>query len=206
MSDPMGVVELPAGIRLENGTAGRRRIRDAPDSDRSATSQAELIEPTMQEALKVQLSLEARRRLEPLLNALCHIPAPEPLRAVRAHEMIGNIETPAVLQGLVKSAAGARRKREQKDSLERPNKQASPRAVDTPCANVVRYAMRPVRANNGSIFVCLRPFSLLREKADFPVPGSVAVAAIRLQRLPAAMRSYGPPASSGKAIHCAPWR
>jgi WD40 repeat protein len=83
----------------------------------------EKAEPGLQEALKGKPSLEARKRIEELLEGVRTLAAsPEKLRIFRAVEVLEHIGTPAaraVLKTLADGASEARLTREAKASLER---------------------------------------------------------------------------------------
>jgi RNA polymerase sigma factor (sigma-70 family) len=78
---------------------------------------------TIEQALKGNPSLEARRRLEQILDHLSSaVPGPATVQAVRAViilEEIGSVEARRVLQMLAKGASGARETLEARDALER---------------------------------------------------------------------------------------
>lgn len=82
-----------------------------------------LAAPALREALKNKPTLEARKRLDELLQALeGPVTDPETLRAVRSAETlerIGNKEAKELMRKLAKGAAGARLTLECQDSLRR---------------------------------------------------------------------------------------
>jgi len=85
------------------------------------------VEPVIQNVLKGNTTLEARRRLEQILNTLAGVPGPETLRTIRAimaMENIGSPEAQAILQALARGAPGARETEEAKGSLQRLQKTA----------------------------------------------------------------------------------
>ncbi len=87
----------------------------------------ELVEPARQQALKGQLPVETRRRLDRLGQVAQPALGSEGLRSVRAVEVlevIGTRKARGVLQGLAKGAAGARQTREARQALERLAKRA----------------------------------------------------------------------------------
>jgi hypothetical protein len=100
------------------------------DSDKFAVRQAavkelekvgEQVRPSIQQALKANVTLETRRRLEQLLNALADIPGPETVRTIRAImalERIGSPEAQRVLETLARGAPGARETEEAKASVQ----------------------------------------------------------------------------------------
>jgi len=72
---------------------------------------AQLIAP-IQKALKGNIPLEVRRRLDQILNTLSDIPSPDTMRTIRAImvlERIGSPEAKSVLETLAKGAPGNRR-------------------------------------------------------------------------------------------------
>jgi len=76
----------------------------------------------LKKALNGNVGLEARRRLEQILNNMSDMPGPETVRTVRAImvlERIGTPEARAVLESLTRGAHGARETEEAKASLER---------------------------------------------------------------------------------------
>jgi WD40 repeat protein len=76
----------------------------------------------IQKALKREITLETRRRMEQILNALADNPAVEIMRTIRAImilERIGSPEARRVLEGLAHGAPGACETEEAKASLER---------------------------------------------------------------------------------------
>jgi WD40 repeat protein len=76
----------------------------------------------MQKALKENITLETRRRLEQILNSLSGSPVPETVRTIRAImvlERIGSPEAQAVLESLARGAPGARETEEASVSVER---------------------------------------------------------------------------------------
>jgi RNA polymerase sigma factor (sigma-70 family) len=80
------------------------------------------VEPLIEKALKGNISLEARRRLDQILNGLYDVPGPDTVRALRAImvlERIGSSEAQRLLQVLVEGPAGARETEEAKASLQR---------------------------------------------------------------------------------------
>jgi WD40 repeat protein len=82
----------------------------------------EQVTSVIQKALKRDITLETRRRLEQILNALSDNPDPETMRTVRAImvlERIGSLEAQRVLEGLAHGAPGACETEEAKASLER---------------------------------------------------------------------------------------
>jgi WD40 repeat protein len=83
----------------------------------------ELAEPALRKALGGALSVEARRRIEQLLERLGGpVQAPEELRALRAVQALEQAGTPEarrLLQTLAEGAAGARLTREAKAALDR---------------------------------------------------------------------------------------
>jgi WD40 repeat protein len=102
------------------------------DSERFETRQkateelkqlGERAEPGLREALKDKLSLEARKRVEDLLESVRMLSTtPERLRELRAVEVLEHIGTPEarqVLQTLAKGAPTARLTREARQSLQR---------------------------------------------------------------------------------------
>jgi RNA polymerase sigma factor (sigma-70 family) len=101
------------------------------DSDTFAVRQAaakelekagEQVRPFIQDALKGNVTLETRRRLEQILATLANVPGPETLRTIRAImalERIGSPDAQAVLRTLARGAPGARETEEAKVSLER---------------------------------------------------------------------------------------
>ena len=103
------------------------------DSDKFAVRQAAAksleavggqVQPHIQKALKAGISLEARRRLEQILNDVTGVPGQEPLRTVRAImvlERIGSADAKAVLETLARGAPGACETEEAKASLQRLN-------------------------------------------------------------------------------------
>jgi len=107
------------------------------DSDTFAVRQAaakelekagEQVRPFIQDALKVNVTLETRRRLEQILNTLADVPGPETLRTIRAImalERIGSREAQSVLDTLAGGAPDARETEEAKASLERLAHRAS---------------------------------------------------------------------------------
>ena len=106
---------------------------DSDDFDTRSVAHKELarlgdqVLPAVEETLKGKPSLETRRRLEPILEAMHAIPSREVirvLRAVQALELIGNADARTLLQAIAKGAAGARQTREAQESLARLNKRA----------------------------------------------------------------------------------
>jgi hypothetical protein len=99
--------------------------------DTSATRQAaakELesagyqVQAAIQGAFKKNITLETRRRLEQIWNAVS-APNSETVRAILAImvlERIGSHEAETVLQALAQGAAGARESEQEKASLQRP--------------------------------------------------------------------------------------
>ena len=84
----------------------------------------EQIRVPIQNALKGNITLEVRRRLEQIVKSLPEIPSPETVRTIRAItvlERIGSPEAKAVLETLASGASGARETEEAKASLERLN-------------------------------------------------------------------------------------
>lgn len=82
----------------------------------------------IQKAIKENISLEARLRLEQILNAL-DTPRPEVLAAIRAIvvlEMIGSREAVAILNALAKGAPGARTTEQAQGALGRLINRAAP--------------------------------------------------------------------------------
>jgi hypothetical protein len=76
----------------------------------------------IQKALKGNLPLETRRRLEQILNTISDVPGQETVRTIRAImalERIGSPEAQAVLESLAGGAPGARETDEAKATLER---------------------------------------------------------------------------------------
>ena len=82
----------------------------------------------IQTAIQGSTSLEARRRLEQILNAISDVPGPETVRTIRAImalERIGFPDAQTVLRTLAGGAPGARETEEAKASLERLAQRAS---------------------------------------------------------------------------------
>lgn len=82
----------------------------------------ELAVPALEQALKQRPSLEARRRIDGILDPLRLNLRCEQLRAIRAVEVLehlGTLESQEVLQTLARGAAEARLTQEAKDSLKR---------------------------------------------------------------------------------------
>jgi hypothetical protein len=115
----------------ESGPFLRERLKPAPvadaakvqkwitdlDSEKFAVRQA-----AAQQLEKLDGSLEARRRLEQILERQFSMPSPETLRIIRAVmvlERIGRPEAKGVLETLAKGAPGARETEEAKAALER---------------------------------------------------------------------------------------
>jgi WD40 repeat protein len=95
-------------------------VREAAANDLKKTDRQ--VEPFFQEAVKNNPSLEARRRLEQILNSVRDAPGREVLRTIRAIMALERIGTPparALLESLAQGAAGARETGEAKASLER---------------------------------------------------------------------------------------
>ena len=72
--------------------------------------------------------MEARRRLEHVLNTVTDVPGPEivrTIRAIMALERICSPEAQGVLEALARGAPGARETEEAKASLERLKQRAS---------------------------------------------------------------------------------
>ena len=104
------------------------------DSDKFAVRQVaakelekvgDQVKPPIQKALKGDLSLEAHRRLEAVLNALADVPDPETLRAIRAImvlERIGSPEAQVCIGNVGWRRAGARETEEAKAALARLGK------------------------------------------------------------------------------------
>ena len=88
----------------------------------------ELVEPAVRNALKGDVSLEARLRLEQLRKTLQAAPPLAELRvlrAVQALELIGTPEARRVLEALAKGAAGAWQTREAREARERLARRAA---------------------------------------------------------------------------------
>ena len=86
------------------------------------------VEPPIQTALKGNITLEARRRLEQILKDLPDRPGPETVRttrAIMALERIGSAEARGVVEALARGAPGARETEEAKGSLERLRQRAT---------------------------------------------------------------------------------
>jgi len=99
---------------LDSGTFA---VREAATKQFKALG--EQVEPVMRAALKGDLPLETRRRLNQLLD---DAPSPATLRSIRAIavlERIGNAEAIDILESLGKGAAGARTTKEAATSLVR---------------------------------------------------------------------------------------
>jgi RNA polymerase sigma factor (sigma-70 family) len=95
-------------------------VRQAATKELEKTG--EQVEPFFQEAMKGNLTLETRRRLEQILNAVRDTPSRETLRVIRgvmALERIGTRSAMAVLESLARGPAGTRETAEAKSSLER---------------------------------------------------------------------------------------
>jgi len=100
------------------------------DSEKYAVRQAATKELTtagpqakvpIEKAIRGNISLEMRRRLEQILRNLSDTPGPETVRTIRAItalERIGSPEAQGVLEGLARGAPGARETEEAKASLE----------------------------------------------------------------------------------------
>ena len=122
-------------IALDEKQVGRW-IADL-DSDEFDTREAalqelarrgELVEPAVQNALKGNVPLETRRRLEQLLKTLQAAPPLAELRVLRAVqtlELIGTPEARPVLEALAKGAAGAWQTREAREARERLARRAA---------------------------------------------------------------------------------
>jgi WD40 repeat protein len=85
------------------------------------------VEPFLQEAMRSNPTLEARRRLEQILISVRDNPSRETVRTMRAIMALERIGTPparAVLEVLARGAAGARETVEARSSLERMRHQA----------------------------------------------------------------------------------
>jgi WD40 repeat protein len=133
-ADPAASVPfLRKHVRPAEVDAGRiAKLLTALDSDdfdeREAASQelaklGDLAEPAVRKALEAKPSLEARRRLEGLVNKLDGpITIPEQIRYLRCVEVLEHIDTPEarrLLDALGKGADGARLTREAKAALAR---------------------------------------------------------------------------------------
>jgi WD40 repeat protein len=80
------------------------------------------IAPAIQAALKGNITLESRRRLEQILNTFSGVPGRELLRQIRAIvalEHIGSADAVAALETVARGAPGARETEEAKAALER---------------------------------------------------------------------------------------
>jgi hypothetical protein len=99
---------------------------------RELTQRGEPIALAVQEALRGNIPLEMRRRLEQLLKTLPNVPPPEEiqrLRAVQALELIGTAEARMLLESLAKGAAAARQTREAQEALARLAKRSGDAAA-----------------------------------------------------------------------------
>jgi hypothetical protein len=80
------------------------------------------VQVPIRNALQANVTLETRRRLEQVLNAVLDVPGRETARALRAImvlERIGSPEARNLLETLARGAPGARKSEEAKTSLER---------------------------------------------------------------------------------------
>jgi hypothetical protein len=88
----------------------------------------ERIQGSIRMALKGNVTLETRRRLEQILKKLPDIPGPDILRTIRAITALERIGTPdaqGVLEALARGAPGARETEEAKESLTRLTQRSS---------------------------------------------------------------------------------
>jgi hypothetical protein len=115
-ADPKQVARLMADLDSDEFAVRQKAMEDLRQL-------AERAEPTLREAFKGKLTLEARKRVEELLEGVrATATSPENLRSLRGVEVLEHLGTPdarQVLESLAKGATEARLAREVKGALER---------------------------------------------------------------------------------------